>query len=189
MFYLPVMGWHNRMPNKNAGKRRKYRKYLRGNVDETISLATLAARTLTSDIFDEVVFDRTFVSSIEARWSLDDFTPGSDIGPIMVGLAHSDYSQAEIEAFIENTGSWNEGNKISQEIARRKVKIVGIFGPAASANDVSRLKDGVSVRTVLKWILLEGQSIDLWAYNLGSNPVATTIPNVHCQGHVNLWPQ
>jgi len=28
----------------------------------------------------------------------------------------------------------------------------------------------------------------MWAYNAGSNALATTVPNVSVDGHANLWP-
>ncbi len=169
--------------------RRKYRRYIRGNVDELLSLGTLAARTLLSGAFDESVNERTFVSSLVGIWSMDDFTIGAGIGPIMVGVNHSDYSAAEVEEFIENTGSWNEGDMVAQEVGRRKIKIVGTFRvPTSDGTSVNTLNEGKPIHTKLKWVLLQSQSIEMWAYNLGTAALATTDPNVHLEGHVNLWP-
>ncbi len=155
-------------------------------------MTTLAARTLGSVPFDESVVERTFITSLIARWALDDFTAISDVGPIMVGVAHSDYSDAEVEEFIENTGSWDEGNLVQQkEIGRRLIKIVGVFvsggQPTGLISDV--LNNGKAMKTKLGWILTTGDTLTLWGYNLGSANVATSVPNVYCQGHANLWPQ
>ena len=170
--------------------KRKFRKYLRGQVDEDLSLGTLAARTMISAIFGNTVNERTFVSSVKASWSLTDYTIGGNIGPILVGIAHSDYSTAEVEAFIENTGSWNEGDQISQEIGRRKIRIVGTFMTDLTDRAAAFvLNDGKPITTKCGWILLQGQSLRLWAFNLGSAAVATTDPNVHLEGHANLWPR
>ena len=137
-----------------------------------------------------MVNERTFVSSAKLRWALDDFTPGTDIGPVMCGLAHSDYTAAEIEEWIENAGSWNEGDLVNQEIAKRKIKLVGIFGePGSGAGNIAVLNDGKAITTKLGWILLQGQTLDLWAYNMGTAAIATTVPQCHIEGHCNLWPQ
>ncbi len=175
------------MPKKSYRKRRMGR-YIRGNVDENLLLTSLAARALVKTPFDENVEDRCFVSSIVARFSMGDFTLGSDIGPIMVGVAKDDYTAAEIEAFIENTASWSEGDEIAQEIGKRRIKIVGVFPNVSTLGD-NVLNDGKAIKVKLGWILNQGSTISLWAYNLGASPVATTVPDIHCQGHVNLWPR
>ncbi len=172
---------------KPKGRRRRY---LRGNVDETLELTTLASRTVASGNYDESVNERTLMTSHVAAWSLDDLTDAADVGPIMVGFAHGDYSGPEIEEFIENTGSWNEGDLVSQEIAKRKIKVVGTFGspPGGAATGRAVLNDGKPIKTKCNWILNQNQGLELWAYNLGGAAIATTVPNLHVEGHANLWP-
>lgn len=178
------------MARHGRGSPRSFRKYIRGNVQEDLDLGTLAAQSLVSTNFDETVNERTFISSIVATWSMSDWTPTTDAGPIVVGVAHSDYTAAEIEQYIENTGSWDEGNKVQQEVARRQIKEIGTFGdPGATATTIQVLKDGIKLKTKLKWILNQGQTIQVWAYNQGQAAVATTTANVHVNGHVNLWPR
>ncbi len=175
---------------KRRGGGRKGRarmgRYLRGNVDELLDLGTLAARTLTVGPFDDTVLERTRISSLVATWSLSSLTGGDSIGPILVGVAHSDYSSAEIEEVIENTGSWNEGNLVEREVAMRKVRIVGQMGRSA-VGETSYLNEGQVVKTKLNWILPAGSTLDLWAYNLGTVALATTDPDLHVEGHANLW--
>ncbi len=178
-------------PTYPIGKRarRAMGKYIRGNVDELLTTATLASRTLVTVAFDETVNERTFVSSIVARYSMDNFTPGAGLGPAMIGVAHGDYTNAEIEAWVENTGSWNEGDLVSQEIGKRRVRMIGIFGDGSGgATDKEVLNDGKAIKTKLGWTLLQGQTLSLWVYNLGSGAFVTSTPNFHCEGHVNLWP-
>ncbi len=173
---------------KHPNKRRMGR-YLKGNVDESVTLATLAGRTLVSATFDETVNERTLVSSLLAVYSLEQFTKIAGDGPILVGVAHSDYTDAEIEQVIENTGSWNEGDKVGQEMAKRLVRQIGIFDIPSDADEVSVLNDGKIIKTKLNWILLQGQTLKLWGFNLGSSALATTTPVVRAQGHANLWPR
>ncbi len=178
------------MPTKRKYTR-KFRKYLRGSVDEELAIATLAAKTVIGVDFDETVNERTLVSSIIGRYALSNVTPIALNGPLLVGVAHGDYTDAEIEEWIENTGSWNEGDKIGQEIAKRKIRRVGLFqtSPTSVPADTAVLNDGKPIKTKLNWILNQGESLKLWAYNTGSVAFATTAPVVDLQGHANLWPR
>lgn len=174
-----------RKPRRGSNKRRG--RYLRGNVDELLDLGVLAARTLTVGNFGDTVGSRSRISSLVATWSLSSMTPGDSVGPILVGVAHSDYSAAEIEAVIENTGSWNEGNLIEREVADRKVRVVGQLAPGGGVADTQVLNEGRPVKTKLNWILQPGATLDLWAYNLGTVALSTTDPDLHVEGHANLW--
>ncbi len=174
---------------KKPAKRRKYRRYIRGSIDHKLALGTLAAQTLIGSNIADVVTEKAFLSSLKASWSIDNFTPSSNIGPIIVGIAHSDYTDAEIEEWLESTTNWDQGDKIAQEQGRRKCRIVGQFefNPAAASAWVS-LNDGRQTTTKAKWQLITGQTVKIWAYNAGSNAVATTDPQIRVQGHANLWP-
>ncbi len=177
-----------RLAKRGSGRRKpNFSKYLKGNVDESINLGTLASLTLVSANFDESPDEQLRCSSVKGTWSLDLLTPGQ--GPIMVGLAHSDYSDAEIEAVIENTGSWDRGNKIQQEVAKRLVRRVGIFSTAGGgvSTDQMVLNDGKPITTKLNWRLITGATLKLWAYNMGPDALATTAPIVRLQGQANLW--
>ncbi len=157
-------------------------RYLKGRVDEEVPLGALATKTAVVASFDEVVDSRTRLSSIVAKWALEGLTAGE--GPIEVGVAHGDYTLAEIEEYLENTGSWNESDLISsREIAKRLIRSVGIL---SHREDV--LNEGRVVKTKLNWLLNEGVTLDLWAYNI-STGILTTGGVVHCVGHANLWPQ
>ncbi len=175
---------------RSARGTRRMGRYIRGTVNESIAGGTLAAKTLLSADFDEAVNERTLVSSIVARYVLSNFTIGAGIGPILVGIAHSDYTDTELESWIESTGTWDEGNLQQQEVASRKIRRIGVFSPnTAVVGDVTVLKDGVAIKTKLNWILLQGQTLNLWIYNLGTAAFATTDPVIQAEGHVNLWPR
>ncbi len=168
--------------------RRKMGRYIRGNVDETVALGTLAARTLVAQAFDDTVTERTLLSSLVASWSLSHGTAGDNVGPILVGVAHSDYSAAEIEAWVENSQGWQEGDQIAREVGQRKVRIAGTLG-VGGAGVTEVLNNGNKIKMKLNWILNAGQTLDLWAYNLGSSAMLTTDADVHVEGHANLWPR
>ncbi len=113
------------MAKKPVKRRRSRGKYVKGSIDQSMDLGTLAANTLVGFDNAQVTTERTRVSSIEATYSLDNLVAGQ--GPIVFGVAHSDYTDAEIEQVLENTGSWNSGDKVQQEIAGRLVRIIGTF--------------------------------------------------------------
>ncbi len=168
--------------------RRRMGKYIRGSIDEDLDLGTLAAKTLIAGAFDESANQRMLVSSIVATWTLDGMVAGQ--GPILFGIAHSDYDSPEIEAVIENTGSWDEGNKVAQEIAKRQVRIIGtMVGPMDTGTDDVVWNDGKPVKTKLNWILNTSDTLDLWAYNLSTAALTTAAPVLRASGHANLWPR
>ncbi len=168
--------------------RRPFRRFIRGIVDEELPLLTLASKTVVGIGFDNSVNERTWISSVRATWTLKGLPPVDGDGPIQVGLAHSDYSDAEIEEWIENAASWNEGDLVAQEVGKRKIRSVGVFQSAASVDEDSVLNDGKPITTKCGWILLQGQTLKQWAYNLGSGAM-TTGGQVLTNGTANLWPQ
>ncbi len=162
-------------------------RYIKGNVDEELDLGTLASRTVASGAFDESASQRMVCTSIEATYTLAQFTDTASVGPIEVGIAHSDYDTTEITEYLQNGGSWDEGNKIQQEIARRQIRSLGIFEIKSNSGMNSVLNDGKPMKTRLNWVLNNGDTLDLWAMNLGTQPIGTTVPKVFAQGHVNLF--
>ncbi len=180
------------MARARRPRRRRMGRYIRGNVDEELALTALAPKDVVGAVFDEVVNERTYCSSIKAVWTMANFTPIANAGPIVFGVAHSDYTDAEIEEWIESTGQWNEGDLVaSREIGRRLIRQIGAFQtqPGGAAADTIVINDGKAVFTKLGWILMQGQTLRIWAFNSGSAAVATTVPSVNANGHVNLFPK
>ncbi len=171
------------------GRRRPMGRYIRGNIDLDVDLGALAAKTIVALAMQQTVTERTLVSSIVMQWSMIGKTIADNQGPIMVGVAHSDYTAAEIEAWLENTTTWAEANQIGREISSRKIRRVGVFPEGGASLSTQVLNDGKPVKTKLNWILNAGQTLDVWAYNNGSAALATTTPNVVVSGHANLWPR
>ncbi len=190
MLEILVVGIAMLVMARKPKRRRRMGRYLRGNVDEELTIAGLTTRNVVLAAFDETVNERTFVSTLVAMWSMDEWMPTANAGPIMVGVSHSDYTAAEIEEWIENTGSWNEGDLVqSREVGRRLIKQIGVFRDAGVVLQNLALNEGRPIKTKLNWILNQGQTLNLWAYNLGGASVATTTPSIHCEGHANLWPR
>ncbi len=167
-------------------RRKKFRPYLGGRIDKQLGLGTLAPRVLISENVTDVLTEQAWLSSVRLVWSLKDFAIASERGPIMVGVAHSDYTSAEIEAFIELATSWNRGDLVSNEISRRKVRIVGVFHNP-EANLAVALNDGKPMTTKCNWQLFTGQTVKIWALNQGNAALASG-SEVVAVGKANLWP-
>ncbi len=179
-------------PRARRRKTRNFRKYVRGQVDETLAISTLGSGALVGANFDESPIEQTFISSIVATWSITNWTRIAENGPLTVGVAMSDYSDAEVEEVIEATKSWDIGDLIAQEVSKRKVKIVGTFANVealVTAIGTQWLNQGRLIKTKLNWLLPTGKTLKLWAYNEGTAAFATTSPTVHVSGHANLWPR
>ncbi len=170
------------------GKRRKFRKYLRGAVVINNALSTLAANTALSVNNADVLQEKAWLSSVVLRWSMDNFTLTANAGPILVGVAHSDYTTAEIEEWIENLASWESGDQIGQEVGRRKIRQVGIIRQPTGVGAAMTLNDGKPIKTKCGWQLVTGQTVKAWSFNMGTAALNTTSPNVSTEGHANLWP-
>ncbi len=174
---------------KRRSSRRKMGRYVKGNLDLDGDLGTLASRTAVL-ISTDTVIDRTLVSSVVATYSLSGVSIGNDIGPVEVGVAHSDYTLAEIEAYLELATSWNETDLLDKEVQSRKIRRIGVFdSPVGGAGGAYMLNDGKPIKTKLNWIMTNGQGLNYFAYNLGTAAFSTTDPNVKIRGHANLWPR
>ncbi len=170
---------------------RRFGRYIKGNIDIDAALGTLAPKTAVLVASDTVV-DRTLVSSIVATYSLSGLTQAENDGPIEVGVAHSDYSLAEVEAFLELDTSWSETDLTDREIMTRKIRRIGVFDTPSqevTAGGAYTLNDGKPIKTKLNWIVTDGQGLNFFHYNLGTSALATTDPNGNIRGHANLWPR
>ncbi len=168
-------------------RRKPKGKYLPGPIDEDLALGTLAAKTAVTQIFGSTVTEAMRISSAKIRYALSNWTNIAGAGPILVGIAHSDYTLSEIEEFLEQTAGWSVGDRIAQERAGRLIRRIGIFEAPDSDGDSTVLNDGKPIRTKLNWLLATGQSLQVFGYNLGEQSIATTNPNINLQGKANLW--
>ncbi len=167
----------------------KYRPYLRGAINHKLALTTLGSKVVVGSSVADTLTNKAWLSSVKATWTLANLTESPTVGPILVGVSHSDYSDSEIEAWIENTSSWETKDKVGQEIARRKIRRVGVFRSPNVDLGAAVLNEGRLITTKCNWMLEIGQTVKVWAYNTGASAVATTVPDLRVEGHANLWPK
>ncbi len=172
---------------KKAGRgRQSMSGYVKGAFEQEVALGTLAAKTLIGAALDQVMTESGRISSVVATWAMNDFTDEVGDGPISVGLAHSDYSDAEIEEQFEQSSNWDLGNKIAREQANRLVRLIGVFSTTGVALSVDALNDGKPIKTKLNWGLTTGDTVKIWGYNHGTAAL-TTGAIVKVRGHANLF--
>lgn len=166
---------------------RNMSRYVSGAIDFLLSAPTLAGQTLLSGMLTQTVVDSMRVSSIKCVYTLSNVTPQANTGPMLFGVAHSDYDDTEIEGWVESAGSWDLGNKTAQEVRSRLIRQIGVFDTDISSTNVVRVNDGKPIKTKLNWNLAEGQSLRYWVYNTGATAYATTAPSFKANGTANLW--
>ncbi len=160
--------------------------YVKGRIEDKKDLSTLGADTLISGTVASVMTESGRVSSVSLTWSLTDLVDAAGDGPIVVGLAHSDYSDAEISAVLTSAVTWDRGNKIGEEIAGRLVRTVGVFDSTGVALSIDTLNDGRPIKTKLNWGLNTGATLKFWAFNQGDSALGTGA-QLQVLGHANLW--
>ncbi len=108
------------------------------------------------------------IMSLDMAWGIVDLGAATDDG-FTFGVAHSDYTAAEIEECLEATGSMDIGDKVAQEQANRLVREIGTISPqAALAGGGANFADGRRVKTKLNWVLAIGDNLAVWVRNASS---------------------
>ncbi len=179
------------MAKKRGGRkgRRKFPSgYLKGQIALDVDLGTLAGNTGVRTAVPDVVTDPMRVSSISTTHTISAVTKGADIGPVLVLVAHSDYSLAEIEEWLEASESWSKTDLVAKEVSDRLIRTIGMFDHPQDASDMVSLNHGRPIKTRLNWPLQSAQGLAFIHYNTGSSAFATTDPDCHVRGHANLWP-
>ncbi len=157
-------------PNKRSRKTRLT--YLQVNTQ--FPLLALAANDLNKQDFPATVDSKVFAVWSKLVWSLRNNTVGE--GPVEFGLAHSDYDAAEIEEWNENSTMWDAGDKVSQELRRRKCRCIGEFS-GGEANIVAN--DEKPIFTKLMFVIQIGETLSLWAR---TDELLTTGAILSCKG-------
>ncbi len=156
-------------PTWKAMARKKNRRPLRV-LPFSVSAAAgaLANGDVVSTAISDTVDEKMWLASMDAIHAARDFTAGE--GPIVVGVAHSDYSAAEIEECLEAQASWDASDLVAREQARRKVRTIGTF-PNVASGEV--LNDGKEIRTKLGWIAEAGMTLQFWTWNKSGAALTT----------------
>ncbi len=171
------------MPKKYPKRKYNLRKV---RIAASITVGALAAFDVTVGLVTNVTVDPRRIVSAKLSYSLVDLGAEIDDGQ-EIGLAHSDYSAAQIEECLEAQSSFDLGNKQSQEKAGRLVRSLGFLSGRAIADQSIALNGGRPVKTKLNWKLSTGDSLNLWIRN-GSGTIYTTGAAIAVIGDIWVTP-
>lgn len=155
-----------------AGKNHK-RRYPKGFAaipfSATISLLTLADNTvLDADVFTNDFEENFWASSFHGTWAIRNVTVGE--GPIQFGLAHSDYTVAEILEKLTSDESNVRGDLVEVEQARRFVRQGGVFS-AATADEI--YNEGRVSKLSLRFKIGNNFNLAMWVRNQSGATLTT----------------
>ncbi len=133
-----------------------------------VNAGALANADVLASALGDVVIDRMWLMSLAGTMAARDFTAGE--GPVIVGVAHSDYTAAEIEECLEAQGAWDQSDLVLREQARRKVRTIGTFANVVSGET---LNDGKEMKVKLGWMAEVGMTLQFWVWNKSGGTLTT----------------
>ena len=154
--------------------RRRRKRYLQ--IQDSMVVGALVAGDVVSEDLSDTVDDKVFALWFKGTVALSGNTAGE--GPLQVGLAHSDYSSAEIEEALEAVGNWDEGDLVAREQGARRVRRIGQF---LGLDAVEVLNDGKPLFQKMMFSLENGITLKTWARN-NTGATRTTGGNVRFDG-------
>ncbi len=153
------------MARKTSKRRRGGVKAIR--VDATTTLGALASGVFITGILIPTVEQEHFAISMDISVTMGDHTVAQ--GPLAVGVAHGDYTVAEISEWFNSTGVM-AGDQIALERSRRKIRdICALDGEATT----EKAFDGSVKRIPLRFKVEDGESVNIWAMNQDDDPLTT----------------
>ncbi len=165
-----------------ARKRRRFN-LRKVRIAAAVTVGALASLDVVQGVIHPTPTNPLRVVSTKFAYSWADIGAAIDDG-FEFGLAHSDYSAAEIEECLEASASIDQGDKVAQEQANRLVRSIGIM-PASGITDSGRtFNNGNPVHTKLNWKLGIGDTLTGWVRN-GSGNVYTIGSTLLVQG--DMW--
>ncbi len=139
-------------------------------------MGTLANKTAAVAALMNAPSQPVLVTSCKISFVWDDATAAD--GPLMVGLAHSDYTITEIKEYMEAIGSVDFSDKIAAERSRRLIRLVGtMHAPESVRLPLRKIR--------LNWLINEDSNINQFIYNAGA--ALATGSEMLCMGQINLF--
>ncbi len=172
-----VLMARNRKPTRRFNLRKV-------RIAAAVTMGAVAALDVVAGTIHPTPVNPLRAVSLKASYMWSGIAAPADDG-MEFGIAHSDYSAAEIEECLEASAAIDQGDKIAQERANRLVRTIGMMSGSGPATDGQRAyNNGRPVKVKLNWLLGIGDSLIGWARN-GSGVVWTTGSELLVQG--DLW--
>ncbi len=158
---------------RGRGRRRSFN-LRRVRIRTNGAIGALAAADVVSFAMHPAGVGTMRVMSIKLNWAVINLAAIAD-GSFEFGVAHSDYSAAEIEESLEASGAIDVGDKVAQEQSNRLVRTIGTINSAgeATVNGEISFLGGRPVKTRLNWLLSIGDTLHAWVRN-SSGVIYTT---------------
>lgn len=172
------------MAKRRASSRRKFNLRM-VRLNNRVAAGALASLDVTSGSIMDAATNPYRLVTLKASYSWTDI-PNNVDGGFTFGVAHSDYTAAEIEECLEAQGAIDRSDKIAAEQSNRLVRQIGVIESrdtnAASGTRV--FNDGRQRKTKLNWYIGIGEDISIWIRN-ASNTAWTTGSNIQVAGE--MW--
>ncbi len=154
-------------------------------INSGLAIGALASADVIAGAITNAPTDPMRFISVDLAYGITDLAAVID-DAFAFGLAHGDYTAAEIEECLESGASMDLGNKVEQEQANRLVREIGLITKAAAAASGGGLpfNEGKPVHTKLNWLMSIGDQLQLWVRN-NSGVVYTTGSTLAVSG--KLW--
>ncbi len=155
-----------RVARKNYGKAGRHFRLRRVRIRTNFAIGALAAADVISAAMHPAGTGTLRVISIDLNWMISNLAAIVD-GGFEFGVAHSDYSAAEIEEALEASASIDVGDKVAQEQVNRLVRTIGTISPQGEHTVGGEIpfKMGMPVKTRLNWLLSIGDTLSAWVRN------------------------
>ncbi len=167
---------------KTSHRRRRSFNLRKVRVAETIGITALAAGDVITGFLTNAGTDPYRLMSIDCSYSVVNLGDQIDDGQEF-GVAHSDYTAAEVEECLESQAAIDLGDKVAQEQSNRLVRSIGRMSGLGATGGGRVFADGRPVKTKLNWHMSTGDQLNAWIRN-GSGIVYTTGAALSIQGHV-----
>ena len=167
---------------KRGRKRRYNLRMVRFN--NRVAGGALASLDVTSGSIMDAATNPYRLVTVKASYSWTDI-PNNVDGGMTFGLAHSDYTAAEIEECLEAQGAIDRGDKIALEQSNRLVRQIGVMESrtTSAASGTIVFNDGRQIKTKLNWYIGVGDGISIWMRN-ASNTAWSTGSNIQIAGEM-----
>jgi len=160
------------MARKRRGRSRRRFNLRKVRVAQSVTVGALVALDVVDGDLIPLSVNPYRLMSIDLAYSLADLGATSDDGQEF-GVAHSDYTAAEIEECLEAQTSIDIGNKVEMERANRLVRSIGVFSGQPGTGAGRDFNDGRPMKTKLNWRMGIGDKLRLWIRNGSANNYTT----------------
>lgn len=167
------------LAKRRRGSRR--RRFVWLPVSESMALGTLADATALAAAIVTLGDAGFYLHAVKGTWTLRGATATE--GPITVGVAHGDYTVAEIKEW-EDASPTDPDDRVTIEQSRRLCRKVGAFS-VLSVSEV--LKNGEEIKTPCRFSVGHTKTINMFAVNKSGSQL-TTGAVVRFDGHlIGRW--